>query len=113
MRGMKLALGMVVTGLLIAGSAFAQQQVMQQPAGFDQKAMQAILDLQKKMVEKNYSSMLLKPKMMSRYMQERAAQNYMQSKIQPEMLIKMREQIKPLQMQIMMQNVGGNVTNQK
>lgn len=114
MRGIKLVLGMAVAGLLITGSAFAQQQqVMQQNGGFDQQAMQAIVELQRKMVEQNYRSMLFKPQMMSKYMQERASQNYMQSKIQPEMLLKMREQIKPLQMQIMAQNVGGSVTVQK
>jgi uncharacterized membrane protein YjgN (DUF898 family) len=113
MRGMKLALGIAVAGILIAGSAFAQQQVVQQNGGFDQQAMQAILELQRKMVEQNYRAMLFKPQMMSKYMQERASQNYMQSSIQPEMLKKMRDQIKPLQMQIMAQNVGGSVTSQK
>lgn len=114
MKGIKLALGMAVAGLLIAGAASAQQvQQQQQSGGFDQQAMQAILALQKQMVDQNYRAMLFKPQMMSKYMQERASQNFMQSKIQPEMLIKMREQIKPLQMQMMAQNVGGSVSAQK
>ncbi len=113
MKGIKLALGMAVAGLLIAGAASAQQVQQQQSGGFDQQAMQAILALQKQMVDQNYRAMLFKPQMMSKYMQERASQNFMQSKIQPEMLIKMREQIKPLQMQMMAQNVGGSVNTQK
>ncbi|WP_417909033.1 hypothetical protein [Candidatus Electronema sp. PJ] len=111
MKGMRFALGMAFAGLLVAGAASAQQ--VQQASGMEQKALQAIVQLQQQMIQKNYQSMLFKPQMMGKYMNERASQNYMQNSIQPVMLQKMRDQIKPLQMQIMQQNVGGSVTTQQ
>jgi hypothetical protein len=112
MKGtMKLALGMAFAALLAAGAASAQQ--VQQASGMEQQALQSIIKLQQSMIQKNYQAMLFKPQMMSKYMQERASQNYMQGAIQPVMLQKMRDQIKPLQMQQMQQNVGGSVTTQQ
>lgn len=111
MKGtMKLALGMAFAALLTAGAASAQQQTT---SGMEQQALQSIIKLQQSMIQKNYQAMLFKPQMMSKYMQERASQNYMQGAIQPVMLQKMRDQIKPLQMQQMQQNVGGSVTTQQ
>ena len=62
---------------------------------------QALLQMQQQMIEKNYSSMLLKDQMRGKMMAERTPQNYMQDSIQPVMMEKMRDQIKPQQMQLM------------
>jgi hypothetical protein len=106
----KFALSMAVAGLIVAaGSAFAQNMPVQQAGGanlsIDPATLntvdQALLKMQQEMIAKNYSSMLLKPQMMSKMMGERAPQNFMQNVIQPVMMEKMRDQIKPQQMQIM------------
>jgi hypothetical protein len=107
MKGtMRFALAVAVAGLLTAGSAFAQKAV---PGGaglnIDPNTLgsidQIILQMQQEMIQKNYSSMLLKPQMMTKMMGERTPQNFMQSTIQPVMMQKMRDQIKPQQMEMM------------
>lgn len=103
---MRCVLGMAAAALMFAGSASAQ---MQQQGGANlsidpttlQTVDQALLKMQQEMIQKNYSSMLLKPQMMSKMMAERTPQNFMQGAIQPVMMEKMRGQIKPQQMQIM------------
>jgi hypothetical protein len=62
---------------------------------------EALVKMQQEMIQKNYSAMLLKDQMRSKMMAERTPQNFMQDAIQPVMMQKMRDQIKPQQMQVM------------
>lgn len=104
---MRCVLGMAAAALMFAGSASAQMQQQQGSTNLSidpatlQTVDQALLKMQQEMIQKNYSSMLLKPQMMSKMMAERTPQNFMQGAIQPVMMEKMRNQIKPQQMQIM------------
>ena len=94
----RFALGLATAGLLMAGSASAMN--------VDTNTMsttvdQALTQMQQEMINKNYSAMLLKDQMRGKMMAERTPQNYMQDSIQPVMMEKMRNQIKPQQMQVM------------
>ncbi|MCI5144326.1 MAG: hypothetical protein D3923_02085 [Candidatus Electrothrix sp. AR3] len=114
MKAIKI-IGVAVVGLVLSvGAASGQmgQQMMQQKMGggggslnIDMNTLstvdQALLQMQQQMIEKNYSSMLLKDQMRGKMMAERTPQNYMQDSIQPVMMVQMRDQIKPQQMQLM------------
>jgi phosphopantothenoylcysteine synthetase/decarboxylase len=100
---LRVTLGMALAGLLMAGSAFAQAQTTQlsiNPATLN-TVDQLLAQMQMEMIQKNYSSMLLKDQMRGKMMAERTPVNFMQAAIQPLMMERMREQIKPQQMQIM------------
>jgi phosphopantothenoylcysteine synthetase/decarboxylase len=102
---LRVTLGMALAGLLMAGSAFAQAQTTQlsiNPATLN-TVDQLLAQMQMEMIQKNYSSMLLKDQMRGKMMAERTPVNFMQAAIQPLMMERMREQIKPQQMQIMVE----------
>ena len=99
MRNSKTIISAAVVGLvMMAGTAFAAPAVDQ---NVTQNVDKALLQMQQEMINKNYSAMLLKDQMRSKMMAERTPQNYMQDSIQPVMMEKMRNQIKPQQMQLM------------
>ena len=99
MKNSKKMISAAVVGLvMVAGTALALPKVDQ---NITQNVDQALLNMQQQMIEKNYSSMLLKDQMRGKMMAERTPQNYMQDGIQPVMMEKMRDQIKPQQMQLM------------
>jgi hypothetical protein len=99
---MRLTLGMALAGLVMAGSALANQtQLTINPATLN-TVDQLLTQMQMEMIQKNYSSMLLKDQMRGKMMAERTPVNFMQAAIQPMMMERMREQIKPQQMQIML-----------
>jgi len=103
MKGMtiRFALGMAVVGLIAAGSVSAAVNSLSIDPSTLQTVDQALLQMQQEMINKNYSAMLLKDQMRGKMMAERTPQNFMQGNIQPVMMEKMRDQIKPQQMQIM------------
>jgi len=107
MKGMtiRFALGMAVAGLMLAaGSVSAAGNTLSVDPATLQTVDQALLQMQQEMINKNYASMLLKDQMRSKMMAERTSQNFMQDNIQPVMMEKMRDQIKPQQMQVMQVN---------
>jgi hypothetical protein len=121
----RLALGLTVAaaaGLIIAGSASAIQmdtntvatkvdQLLTQPASAMQvvdtntvatKVDQLLIQMQQGIINKNYSTMLMKNQMRAQMMAERTPQNFMQKSIQPVMMETMRAQVKSQQMGAMM-----------
>jgi len=84
---------------MAAGSASAA--ALQVDSNVVQTVDQALAQMQQEMIQKNYSAMLLKDQMRGKMMAERTPQNFMQDSIQPVMMQKMRDIIKPQQMQVM------------
>jgi hypothetical protein len=95
----RFALGAAAAGLLLAAGSASAIQVDTETVATT--VDQALVQMQQEMINKNYSAMLLKDQMRTKMMAERTPQNYMQDSIQPVMMEKMRDQIKPQQMQVM------------
>jgi len=94
----RIAFGLAAAGLIMAGSASAMEV---DTDTVEVTVDQALTEMQQDMINKNYSAMLLKDEMREKMMAERTPENYMQDSIQPVMMEKMREQIKPQQMEAM------------
>jgi hypothetical protein len=96
MKGMAMA----VIGLIMTAGAASAATLNVEPSTL-KTVDEALVKMQQEMIQKNYSAMLLKDQMRGKMMAERTPQNFMQDAIQPVMMQKMRDQIKPQQMQIM------------
>ncbi|MCI5125255.1 MAG: hypothetical protein D3925_12470 [Candidatus Electrothrix sp. AR5] len=90
----RFALGLAGAGLVMAGSASAIEVDVNSIATVDQLLVRMQEEMQRQMINKNYSTLLLKDQMRAQMMAERVPQNFMKDSVQPVMVEKVRDQIK-------------------
>ena len=98
----RLALGLAAAGLIMAGSVSAVEVDINSVAAVDQLLAQMQQDMQREMINKNYSARLLKNQMRAKMMAERTPLNFMKDSVRPVMIDKIRDQIRLQQMKALM-----------
>ncbi|RWX46124.1 hypothetical protein H206_00416 [Candidatus Electrothrix aarhusensis] len=98
----RFALGLAAAGFIMASIMTSSASAVQVDTSTVATTVDQLLtQMQKEMINKNYSAMLLKDQMRAKMMAERTPLNFMQGSIQPVIMEKIRAQIKSQQMKFM------------